>query len=544
MKASFLTALLCVPTVALAQADVTSFVGLVNAPTQVRLTWTNPSASTGFVIIRRAGTPPSWVPANPSSAPAVGAEVELGTFVIASVNTAGISTTPNATSGFVDSTTYGGALQAGTRYYYKIFNTQRQGNSTNYKYSSGIVPTSQGISIWPLGSTSAPLQWCSSVGLPNFARPVVQPGTRVMTIGQWGHLTSNATSNGAETWRPVPLQSANNGGSVQARPIYTTNFSGSGGTPIVVTGDQAGFAYRINASTGAEVWRRSSDQLFGTALSPVLTPMPIQSSPVMQFQGLGPNPIAQDLVFFASRTGGADNAVAAVRNDGTRHWLFRPAGLGDIVGEMFVDYANNRLWIPTTASADSLRVVSSATGAATAGPTGVPGAIGPISHGVILGDFTTETPQDRVVLVAAQSGVWAFRRSNMAYLWHVALASAPTSHVLALQGGFIVSYGNTIQRFRWTGGDPLVAPLAGETVVVNGAPTALRAYNNAFHFTAGNTLYTVDAQFAISGQYTLPASGPVSGLETDASSNRLFVGTTDGRVCGVSLPLPLPPAVP
>jgi outer membrane protein assembly factor BamB len=547
MRPALLTLTLFFPGLVLAQTDISRFVAVTNAPGRVHLVWTNPAASSGFVVIRRADSPPTWSPSSPMPAPAVGAEVERGTFVIASVGSR-YNLTPGDTGDFIDTGAVGRGLQAATRYYYKVYNTQQVPGTTTYQFSSGNVPTAHGVSVWPLDSQSAPLQWCYAVGLPHFARPVVQPGVRAMTIGQLGQLTSSAVVDGSETWRPLPLQAGQGGSSVQARPVYATVFAGAAGSPQVFTGDQAGFAYRIDASSGAEAWRRDSDQLFGVPAAPQTVPMPIAASPSAQFTGVTGSTIAQDLLFFGSRTGGTDNAVAALRGDGTRHWLYRPTGLADVLGEMMVDYANNRLWIPTTASTKSLRIVSTVTGAATSGPVGLPASpgMGPITRGIVVGDSIPDPaggPADRLVLVASQTGVWAFRRSTMAYLWHVPLPAAPTAHVLPLQGGFIVGFGTgtgTLRRYRWTQDDPTVSPYQqGSDLVVPGTPSVLRPAAGTLVFSAGNTLYQVDGTLTVKGRYAPPSSGSLTAPQEDGTS-RLVFGTADGRVCAVSLPLPAP----
>ena len=530
-----LLAMTVAPAAALAQEDVSSFVAVVNQAGRVELTWTNPANLQGVVIVRRLGTAPTYVPGGRNAAPPpYGHTPESGTVVVAPVGTPGVALTAHGAGSFIDNGAVGPALVQGARYHYRIHTARRRGNSNNYDYSPGIVPTAQGLSVWPLGASSAPLQWCYSVGMPNFARPVVQSGVRAMTVGNLGALTSNRVSDGVETWRPLPL-----GGLVQARPVYSTLFAGAGGQPHIFTGDQAGSVYRINATTRTEVWRRNSQQVFNV---PAGTMMPIQASPVAQFAGVSGATAPQDLVFFGTRTGGTNNRVAALRNDGNTVWLYPAAGaLGDITGEMYVDYANNRLWIPTTSATSPLHVVSSINGAQVAGPTGMPSAIGPVARGIVQGDVVRDangTVVDTMVLVPANSGIWAFRRDTLQYLWHVPLPSAPTAHVLPIQGGFVVGFGTTVRRYRFPTGDSAQTPVQmGPDVTLNGSPSSLRLVGSQFVFTAGNTLYQVDGFMTIQGQFTMPGDGALSPPQEDGPS-RVVVGTADGRVCAVSLPLP------
>lgn len=533
--------LLLTPVAASAQVDeVRNFTAVVNQAGRVELTWTNPQRSDGFVIVRRSATPPAYIPHNRQGTPPPIGQVkeESGTFVIATVTTAGIPTTPNAKSGFIDTLAQGPTPSPGTVFHYKIFNARARPRGNGYDFSPGSVPTVNGIAVRPLGRTRDALRWCASVGLSNFARPVVQPGVRAMTIGNLGALISHRSSDGVETWRPFQLADA-----VQARPIYSTLFQGSGGTPHIFTGDQKGNAYRINASTGQEVWRRTSFQVFG---SPAGDDMPIQASPVAQFAGVNGSTAPVDLVFYGSRTGAMNNRVVALRNDGIRHWAYAgPAGIGlaDVTGEMLVDYANNRLWIPTTSANGSLHIVTSLSGARLPGPVTLPAGSepGPIRHGIVLGDVVRDengSVVDTMVLVAADDGIWGFRRNTMAYLWHVPLPSRPNAHVLPLQGGFIVAFGNTVRRYRFPAGASAQTPVQmGNDVTVAGQVSAMRLVGSHFVFSAGNTLYEVDGYMTIQGQYTLPSTGTISAPQEDGPS-LVVVGTQDGRLCAVALPLP------
>ncbi len=519
-----------IPAAAFAQTvDVTDFVGIADQNGRIELRWTNASLTNGIIIARRAGGVVTWAPPAGPERPVdvnatVGSQPVAGTWVIADVTS--VTVMPDAVSTFIDTGAVGGPLVAGTRYHYRIFNTTQVGNSANYRFSGGNVPTHQGIAVWAINPDASMLKWCYSVGLPNLVRPVVS-GTGVRTVGQLGKITGNAASNAAELFRPLPLR-----GPAQARPVTSNAFDGPGGPELMFVGDQAGFAHRFNATTGVKDWERDSNALFGST-----TAMPIQASAVAQLQVPG---VGSDMVFFASRTGSTNNAVSGMRTNGTRAWLYRPSGLADVVSEMMVDTANNRLWIPTNATTDSLRIISTSTGALIGGPEGMPTspALGPITGGIVLGDYYRDAsgnPVDRVVLVAAHNGIWAFARNSRQYLWHLPLASPPNGHVLPVLRGFYVPFGNSLRRYRWNETDESATPHALYGDVTVSAPTSTaRIAQGHVVFSAGNTVYAVGPNQNIVTSYTVPVTGIISPIQEDPTGTSGYFGTMDGRVCKVT----------
>src|SRR5262249_16999403 len=145
------------------------------------------------------------------------------------------------------------------------------------------------------------------------------------------------------------------GGVVQSRPLVTALANRTGN--FILTGDQSGGTYAIDAQTGAFAWS-------GPSLgAPIQAQATVQLGPFADpvFEPESPN---QDLVFSATRAESpTDNRVVALfSGDGTPAFVYAPGDLDIVSGSLAVDYVNNRLWIASRAGTQgaqtSLRVIS------------------------------------------------------------------------------------------------------------------------------------------------------------------------------------------
>ncbi|MBX7113898.1 MAG: PQQ-binding-like beta-propeller repeat protein [Myxococcaceae bacterium] len=508
----------------------------VSGNTQNRITWTNVSPHRGVIVARRAGSAITWVPTN-GTAYTLGQRVRgnnaTGTF-IAFVDSG--STYANA---FTDD-----SLTNGTTYYYKVF-----AFSGDYLYATGNVPTSSGIFSIPTPKTGTNPLWCYSVGSPSVQQPVTELGVGAFTANNTGSVTANRTqagnSDGFERWRPVQLS-----GAVQSRfPVVP--LQGKTGT-YILTGDQSGRAYAINAQDGTVTWRANSG-------NPLTAGDIIQAQPGVQLyafsnaaftswaQAAAPNGFggATDVVFVATRLSGASNRVYALRStNGSVLWTYNPGDLGMVNGGMFVDYVNNRLWVASRAGAagqPTVRVLSTLTGQSvltTAQQNAL--ALGDIDYGLNR-DFVS----NQVYLINNAGTAYGLNMTTFAVAWSSAIG-ATTSYIWPLGNGFLASLnpGNSVRRYAMDGGTPVLqwsTAVTGPTGVTvdygptgSTNPTLQKVY-------VGSSQGTVRQLLLVDGgvEKTVTVSTSAVGTPTlDKTAGRLHIGTFDGRICAFPAPLP------
>src|SRR6185295_8071766 len=116
---------------------------------------------------------------------------------------------------------------------------------------------------------------------------------------------------------------------------------------FIVTGDQSGRAYAINAQTGAVAFRGNGGAQLGTR---------IQAQPAIQRLAKSGSAYtakwgSTDLLFFATADVGLGNRVWALKSwdpvggHGSVAWAYAPGDLAMVSGGMIVDETNNTLWV-------------------------------------------------------------------------------------------------------------------------------------------------------------------------------------------------------
>jgi outer membrane protein assembly factor BamB len=224
-------------------------------------------------------------------------------------------------------------LTDGDDYFYAIF----------VEHSTGFTPGKR-VKSRPF-DTSGPVKWAYSTGAASMA----PPGLRF----SGGSATVYAVSNdnilhavrGGQTggswpagWKPYAL-----GGPAQARPPVLGFAVGSAANGVALLGAQDGRVYAVNAVTGTEEWVR-----------PIATM--VQAAPAGNFQGF--DPTALDYVLVGTRNSSSANSLFALDVDtGTPQWNFdnSPAqngnglGIGIISGSAAVDYATKRVYFASRA---------------------------------------------------------------------------------------------------------------------------------------------------------------------------------------------------
>jgi hypothetical protein len=462
--------------------------------------------------------------APPNTAPTRGTAYAVG-------NTLG-----NATVVYVDNQSFAArvtdqGLVNGTKYYYRLFNHDQYN-----VYSPGNAPTSSGIfSIPTVGSSPSP-EWCYNVGLPTTQQPFTDFGTAVYTSSNARTFTANRISstpsiNGFERWRPVQLQ-----GVVQSRPTVVPLFGSS--SPFILTGDQSGFTYKIDPSTGLISWTGNG----GASIGAVQAQAAVQLNQFANaaFKTAYPN---RDLVYFGTHTGSTTgNQVWALSSqDGSVSWTYNPLDLDIISGEPMVDYAHNHLWVGSRAGSggtqNSLRVLNVITPISVAASF----ALGDIDNPVV------ENPISNEAYVVTKTGVlYGYDLNTLAQNWTLNLGRPVSGYLVVVGYGFIVSTDIGVQRYLVSQNPPhtVTAQWPNTTTPsptpVTG-PSAVRvdfSTNKLYLGDANGNVHRLDLltgvdekQINISGQ----ALGMPS-LDTTTTPKRLFVGGLDGRLCSIALP--------
>jgi|CXWL01.1.fsa_nt_gi hypothetical protein len=502
---------------------------------QNRIAWTNVSPHRGVVVARRSrNSPVTWTPTN-------GTVYTLDQNLGSQTRVAYVDTGTTYVDAFNDT-----GLTNGTRYNYKVF-----AFSGNYIYATGNVPTSSGIFSIPTTKTGANPLWCYSVGTPSVQQPVTELGAAIFTANNSGSVTANRTTTGTaatdgfERWRPVQLS-----GGVQSRfPVVP--LQGKTGT-YIVTGDQTGRAYAINAQDGGVTWRANGG-------NPLDAGDIIQAQPGVQLyafsnaaftswaQAAPPNGFggATDMVFVATRLSSSLNRVYGLRStDGALMWTYSPGNMGMVNGGMFVDYVTNRLYVASRAGVagqPTVRVLSTLTGQSVLTPAQESAlALGDIDYGLNR-DFAS----NQVYVINNAGTAYGINMTTFAVAWTSPIG-ATTSYIWPLGNGFLASLnpGNSVRRYAMDGGTPVLlwqTAVTGPTgVTVDYGPTG--STNPALQKVyVGSSQGTVRQILLTDGgvEKTVTVSTTAVGTPTlDKTAARLHIGTFDGRVCAFPAPLP------
>ncbi|MFN7131990.1 MAG: PQQ-binding-like beta-propeller repeat protein, partial [Myxococcales bacterium] len=305
------------------------------------------------------------------------------------------------------------------------------------------------------------------------------------------------------------------------------------GTRAILTGDQQGYTYAINADTGARLWGGTGGVRVGTS---------IQAQPAVQLNQYADTAfkaanLNRDLVFFVARESASPRVVALSSTTGATVWTVptNPSGMGTASGGMMVDYANNVLWIPTRKATGlgggTLWAFSTLTGL----QLGVLD-LGDSDYGVNL-DFRSNqlyftangTSPARVVAVDVNTRTEA---------WRFNLPATPTTWVFPTGNGFIASLSNgTVARYAVVNNAVVSTPVWTRNVA---GPTGITIdYGTQKIYVGsndGNVYELATADGAVTGQARVSTSGGVGTPTLDSTAGRLHVGTMDGRVCAFRVP--------
>lgn len=468
------------------------------------LFWTNPSVHDGVLVLRA-------VNATPDTAPQNGVQYAPGDAV------------GNATVAYIDAASYVSSLADqsltnGTNYVYKVYN-----HDPYFVYSSGAVPTSSGLASKPTTQITPDPAWCYSVGSPSLSGPVAVPNGGIYSAFNAGRVTANYTStanaslDGTEKWRPVVIS-----GGVQSRFPAVPLANASGWWLLV--GDQAGYAYALNAETGARKW--TSAQLGDRIQAPLGAQLYNVANSAFRAIYSG-----YDLVFVATRNSStSSNKVYALRGDtGATVWTFAPGNMDIASGSMSVDYTNNQLIVGSRGSGGqpSVWILDTLTGAAAATL-----ALGDVDQPVSMSQGRTHA-----YVVSNGGTAYSIDVAAKAVAWSGAVGS-PNSFLWPNAGWFYLTTSDGyVKKFQDNG---TAAPTLLWQTALSGV-SGLTFNGASFRLYAGSNLgrvYQIDpATGSIENSRALyPGSGVVGTPSSDNRSGRVHVGTLDGRLCAFSVP--------
>jgi outer membrane protein assembly factor BamB len=407
----------------------------------------------------------------------------------------------------VPSVTDSNGLTAGQKYFYKVL--RKNGTC----YSSGATAQTE-FSI-ATGQANVDWQYSRSGGTmlnPGIAGygvvfPSSNAGRRIIAID---------TATGADAWTPVTTD-----GDVQGLVTWVPLKEGTGGCSgsgceAVIVGDLSGKVYT----------RRASNGLAPTGWADYGTGKPLQAGLVIQlwehsngaFRTNPPYWTDTDVIFAASMDGSTTNRLYAIKvSDGQLAWSFNGTvpcagcSVSDITTMPYVDYQRNRVYLTTSAATGrSLWVVNGLTGE----------KVDPCSGCDNLGALASSPTlsYNRATLYVGSTGnpgnLYALDAATLTLKWTFPLADPITP-----------AAGNgSVKAFVWE--DYTASPRRLYFTTTTGKVMCVQE-----KVPDTQTPAPCDNWPAMTNDYlrSVPAAGPPLLL------NRLFVGSSDGKVHQISL---------
>lgn len=402
-------------------------------------------------------------------------------------------------------------------YYYKVF--PRVGNC----YAVGI-----GAEVNATVQAGTHPAWSYMLAGGSMLKAGIAGNGAIYTGSNASRIVSLSTTDGTQSWAPVATTDAVQG--------WLTWIPISGGSnAAVIGGDWAGTVYSVNTATGATNWAVT---LPGGTNEPVQAPAAAQLRVFSDatFQATH----ATDIVLVATRTASTtNNKLYALRaSDGGIAWTFNGTGsqsVDYIVGQPYVDYGRNRVYLATRAGAgaqSSLWVIDTLNGSLVASF--------PLGH---LESSPTLSYSGGTLWVANTAGdLYAINTATLAQKW-----TSPAALGSAVKG-FVWEDLTTAGRLYFTTADGNVwciqDPGAGSPpnpaspvwkTMVPGASMPLLLDSIYVGSTDGSVHELNVITGADTKQFTL--AGTVGDLSTE-DSTQLFAPTSAGTIHKLPLPLP------
>jgi hypothetical protein len=377
--------------------------------------------------------------------------------------------------------------------------------------------------------------------------PTTGDGGTVYFSGNAGRIVSLNTADGTQSWVPPATTAA-----VQGYLVWT---SFSAGGSFALAGDQSGRIYGVDATSGA---------IYPAALTGADA---VQAGISIQIRLYSNAAFATayagtyDVVFATtSNTTGSfttNNKVIALRSDtGAVVWTFNPCSpactqnVDQIIGQPWVDYARNRLYVTSRAGASgnqrSLWVLNSLNGA--------------VVTSFALGHVSTAPTQSW-----DGDTLWVGNENGDLY----AINLAPATPVLKWTGPLALGSAARLKGFVWedwisgrllfstangtvrcfqdpgAGATPSAASICSGwgsvSTAVAGATTGVlldQLYVGSWNGTVGQVV-AIDPATGVAGTPFTVGDGTkqVGDLSTE-TADEIFIGTTEGKIFKITLPLP------
>jgi outer membrane protein assembly factor BamB len=306
-----------------------------------------------------------------------------------------------------------------------------------------------------------------------------------------------------------------------------------GDDAVVLGGDQSGNVYSVDTTTGGTNWTVTLTGVNAVQAATAVQQWVLSSA---AFQAA----YTSDVIFAPSRnTSTTNNTVSALRaTDGAVLWTFNGTGtysIDYIVGEPYVDYPRNRIYVASRAGAagtqQSLWVLNSLNGA----------LVGSLALGHLQVSPTLSYDGNTIYVGNTAGTLYAINANTLTQKWSFALGATSIN-------GFVWEDVNTAGRLYFSTADGNVWSVqdAGATASqlwktpVAGASNGVPLDNYYVGSSDGkvhqlNLVTGVDAkQFPAVGTLDGTTVGDVS-TETGAE---VFVGTAGGKIYKIPVPLP------
>jgi outer membrane protein assembly factor BamB len=422
---------------------------------QVTVYW---PSGTNVVILRNTSAFSTQAPANGTTYAVGNTGGSLGTATVAYLGSAGSFPETSPVNG--------------TTYYYKVFV-----NSSSC-YSPGLA-----VNATPSAGAAAPA-WSYATLATSMAPPGLDPWSSVVIAGSNDNkLHGMSGSTGTLAFAPFTT-----GGPIQGRPAILPAAYSTTGVKIAYVTSQDGFAYAVNTSTGAQVWKSA---LLGTTLQGGANVW-LQAIKSLTFAG----GVTSDVVIVGtSNTGNAtSNKVYALNgNTGATVWTFSPGNMDIISSTSQVDFTNNTVWVTSRSNSGSQPSVWKLNAQT--------GALITSWNNANLGDSAPVSSSDNTfVYVGTNAGkLNAIRVSDGTLFTHT-----PASGAGALKG------------MPW--------PLSWTAIGVATPDTVI--------FTRNSTVHSVNFNGStFSANWTTTLTGaPTVSAPVDDGANHLYIGASDGKV--------------
>ena len=430
-------------------------------------------------------------------------------------------------------------LTNGTTYYYQVHPRSPSGVSTPC-YASGAGSEASALPQAPASGVA----WSYMLAGGSTLRAGIAGSAQLFFGSNASRLIGLGTATGTQSWAPLA-----SGAPIQG---WVTWLPDPDPTGTVYAGTQAGLVGSVDAATGAVNWATNLVPLGADAVQAAV------SAQLRDFSDAAfatAYPGTYDVLFVATRnTSSTTNKVFALRADtGVVLWTFDPqtqlgVPMDYVVGQAWVDHARNRLYVGSRAGAagtqQSLWVLDSLTGLRI-----VSAAVGHVEMSPSLSyDETT------LYFASTAGDLFAGDLDTLTLKW-----SGPSSTTLgsAIVGAIWEDEG-TPGRLYFSTADGSVrclqdpglgapAPSAATpcsgwsspSVAVAGPSTPLLFFDALYVGSTDGRVHVIDPATGVDTQQFTVGDGtrPVGDLSTEGGEE-LFVGTTEGKMFKLTLPLP------